>query len=67
MVPLPADDPKVREACRERCAEFGDPACWQLANSGQIDVFDPCDPCLADAGIDLIEPFDENAAIGRLL
>jgi hypothetical protein len=57
------DDPKIRDACSERCATFGDPPCWEI---GVLDP-KPCDECLRDCGIEPGDEFDENAAIRRLL
>jgi len=59
---------QVRDACRERCAEFGDPPCYRL------DLWDRkhptwCRECRAEAGdvSEDPEPLDPAAVIGPLL
>lgn len=64
------DDPRVAEACRARCADFGDPACYELNGSGPIAApycNKPCGECLRDVGVEPGDEFDENAAVGRLV
>jgi len=56
------DDPKLRAACTERCAEHGDPPCFDVMANPP-----PCGECLRDCGIEPGDEFDENAAIARLL
>lgn len=62
---------KIKAACRERCAEFGDPPCHELEGTGPIDdpfVWVPCSECLVDAG-EIPPPAptrDPDAAIGDL-
>ncbi len=63
---------ELREACRERCAESGDPPCWELnpgdGIQGGVDVrYPPCGDCLRDIGIEPGDEFDEAAAAARLL
>ncbi len=59
------NDP-VKSKCQDRCAEFGEPACYEMAHSEGFE-FEPCSDCLRDCGIEVNEPFDPNAAIGTLL
>lgn len=56
-------DHRLRAACTKRCAEFGDPACWEI---GVLDP-KPCGECYRDIGIEPGDEFDEDAAIARLL
>lgn len=60
------NDDKLREACRNRCAEFGDPACWEIDPRGRADT-PPCGECLRDVGVEPGDEFDEGAALRRLL
>lgn len=64
------DDPRLRAACAERCAESGDPPCHELEGTGPINrpfVWKPCGECYRDCGVEPGDEFDENAAIARLL
>jgi len=64
------DDPGLREACRVRCADFGDPACFEMNGSGPVDApycNKPCAECMRDTGHEPGDEFDESAAVGRLL
>jgi hypothetical protein len=58
----PFDDPKLAEECMARCAYFGEPACYNVEPGCK-----PCSDCLKACGITDIEPFDEDAAMGRLI
>lgn len=41
---------ELERICAERCAEFGDPACWRLPELVEpCEHVTPCDECLADA------------------
>jgi hypothetical protein len=60
------EDP-ARVACRERCAEFGDPPCYEVGGTIGPKGWLPCDDCRRDVGEDVPEPFDESAAVGRLV
>lgn len=63
-------DPALREACRNRCGNFGDPPCYEMNGSGPVDApycNKPCGECMRDVGYEPGAEFDENAAIGRLL
>ncbi len=65
-------DPRLRSACQDRCAEFGDPACYGLTERGKrnnypIEAIKPCGECLRDIGVEPGDEFDESAAIGKLL
>lgn len=66
------EDP-AREACRERCAEFGDPPCYEIWQDSPSPAeqrdgkWVPCAECLRDVGIEVGDEFDETAAVGRLL
>lgn len=72
----PLDDwnyPGIRSACTDRCAEFGDPACHELIESGERAIaadgglITPCGECWRDVGVEPGDEFDENAAVGRLV
>lgn len=56
----------VREICRERCAEAGDPPCYRFDDDEKV-PFAPCSECLADCGLPLHEPIDPEAAIRNLI
>lgn len=58
----PIVPPAVVEACRERCAAFGDPPCFRAEPGCR-----PCLDCLAEAGEVLEEPLDPDAVIRPLL
>lgn len=66
--------PGLREACAERCAEFGDPPCHELrarherqVNADSVDPIKPCGECWRDVGVEPGDEFDEAAAVGRLI
>lgn len=61
---------RLREACRDRCGEFGDPPCFEL------DCWDPeakdayCVDCRRDCGEDVENdpsPLDPDAVMKPLL
>lgn len=52
-----------RTACQNRCAEFGEPACYEVLEG----EWHPCDNCKRDCGIEVVEPIDPHAVIGQLL
>lgn len=56
---------KMRELCRDRCAEAGDPPCYRFDDEAKV-PFAPCSECLVDAGTPLTDRQDPNAAIGDL-
>lgn len=57
---------KIRDACRERCAQAGDPPCYRFDDDAKV-PFAPCSDCLAECGMPLSEPLDPNAAIRNLI
>lgn len=62
----------ARAACYERCAEFGDPPCYEIheAPCGEYinqRLWEPCDDCLRDIGVEVIDPLDPCAVIAPLL
>lgn len=59
-------DSEIREICRERCAEAGDPPCWRLDADNGV-PFAPCSDCLADAGEPENLPLDPDAVIRNLI
>jgi hypothetical protein len=73
----PLDDwnyPGVRDACSNRCGEFGDPPCYELGeraargvNADTTDPIKPCGECWRDVGVEPGDEFDEDAAIRRLI
>ncbi len=45
---------ELRQMCRDRCAQYGEPPCWELP-----DLVSPCEhitPCAACKNGDPIEP-----------
>ena len=47
--------PALESACRERCAEFGEPPCWRLPELvSPCEHITPCDECRAE--VDAREP-----------
>lgn len=57
----------LRSLCQDRCAEFGDPPCYELAERGG-DEPAWCELCERDAGLDpKPEPLDPNAVVRPLL
>lgn len=64
------DDPRLRDACAERCAESGDPPCYALDGTGPINrpfIWKPCGECYRDCGFEPGDEFDADAAVGLLL
>ena len=60
-------DNQLRSACQDRCGEFGEPACYELAHDEGA-KFEPCIPCLIDCGLPIPpEPLDPNAVVAPLL
>jgi hypothetical protein len=59
-------DSRLRDACSERCAEYGEPPCYEIAPEAYAHE-GPCTECLKECGIEIVEPIDPNAAIGNLL
>lgn len=55
-----------RSICRDRCAESGDPPCWEL-DTDRGEIWTPCADCLRDAGCEVVEPIDPNAVIRDLI
>lgn len=55
-------DKDLKEACRENCAEFGDPPCWEIDPG-----CDPCKECRLEVGDHIPEPLDPNAVVRPLL
>lgn len=73
-IPTFSECAKLRDACAERCAEFGDPPCHELENRTRNSRFNdvmepikPCGECLRDIGIEPGDEFDANAAVRLLL
>jgi len=69
MNPLP--DP-ARNACQERCAEFGDPLCYEIHEQPHGEYvaqkpWQPCADCLSDIGVEVVEPLDPGAVVRPLL
>jgi hypothetical protein len=56
------DDTRLKSACQDRCADVGDPPCYEVVPGCK-----PCGECLRDIGIEPGDEFDEDAAIGRLI
>jgi len=52
----------ARDACRERCAEFGDPPCWVITDNWKA-----CADCLSDIGVEAVVPLDPSAVVRPLL
>lgn len=57
---------KLRSICQSRCAEYGDPPCYELDNREQVPV-EFCTACRAEAGEEIVEPLDPNAVVRPLL
>lgn len=59
------EDP-ARAACRERCANVGDPPCYEVdADAGR--EWTACDDCKRDVGAEVIEPLDPDAVTRPLI
>ncbi len=58
--------PQIEAACVERCAQFGDPACYMLGDQ-EAEPVKPCHSCLRECGIEPDPVFDPSAAIAPLL
>ncbi|MBY8826100.1 hypothetical protein [Sphingomonas colocasiae] len=66
-----------RNACQDRCAEYGDPSCFEIwphvrrnkIERGEADPgeWKPCTECLRDVGVEVIEPIDPAAVVRLLL
>lgn len=59
------EDP-ARAACAERCAEYGDPPCYEMDRREGTE-WKPCDDCLRDIGAPVAEPLDPDAVLRPLL
>lgn len=62
----------ARAICRERCAEFGDPPCFEVhadivGRDPDAVEWTPCRQCLGDLGIEVADPLDPNAVVRPLL
>jgi hypothetical protein len=55
----------LRDACQERCAQFGDPPCFDVVADWGDQCW--CDDCKREAGVEVFEPLDPAAVIGPLL
>lgn len=63
--------------CADRCAEFGDPPCYDLHREKVIAFEEdgdpdpgrwiPCDDCKRDAGVEVVDEIDPAAAIRPLI
>lgn len=60
---------KLRAACRDNCAYYGDPPCFDLDDDPTSKGRDFCRECHEAAGISFNEPseFDPEAAVRPLL
>ncbi len=58
-------DADMRSACQERCAEFGDPPCYEIDRRNN-NPFTACSECLADCGGPAAAPLDPDAVIAPL-
>lgn len=56
----------ARSACAERCAEFGEPPCYEICG-GEGVPWTACSDCLMDIGCDPIETIDPAAVIRNLI
>ena len=44
----------LREMCEDRCAQYGEPACWRLPEIIEpCEHITPCEECLCGAPIEL--------------
>lgn len=59
-------DQEIRDLCRDKCAEFGDPPCWRLDDNDGI-PFAPCSECLAETGTAPEVKLDPDAVIRNLI
>ena len=58
---------QLRSACQNRCADFGEPSCYDLAED-EGEEFKPCVACLIDCGLPIPpEPLDPDAVVAPLL
>lgn len=57
---------KLREACRERCAEAGDPPCYRFDDQENV-PFTACSECLNEVGESPTVPLDPDAVIRNLI
>lgn len=63
MTPL---ESTLRNICQERCAEAGDPPCYELDRREGV-PWTACSTCLAEAGEESpSDPIDPNAVIRPL-
>lgn len=51
-------------ACAERCAEFGEPPCYDVVGYRR---WTPCAECLSETGVEPVEPPDPAAVVRPLL
>ena len=61
---------RLRSACLERCAEFGDPPCYDLDNWDPEEKDAYCVACRKECGEDVDDdpvPLDEHAVVRPLL
>jgi len=55
----------LESICAERCADFGDPPCYQVVENWSAAKF--CADCRRACGIEVPEPIDPNAVVRPLL
>lgn len=58
---------ELRSICQDRCAEFGDPPCYELDKRSDVPWI-PCSECLVEAGEPTpLESLDPQAVIRNLI
>lgn len=63
-VPMTAD-PCIA-ICADKCAEFGEPPCWQIVRDIGV-AWEACEDCLVEAGCEVVDAIDPAAVVGLLL
>jgi len=65
---MPTMDEKLKSACQDRCAEFGEPPCYEIVNDEPgAAPWAPCADCKADCGLEADPERLDPAAVMRPL
>lgn len=58
----------LKEACRNDCAQYGEPPCFEvIADAPSLGEWKPCDDCIRAIGEEPSEPLDPSAVVRPLI